>query len=268
MTAQSRSEIAGLLERHGLAPIHRLGQHFLADANITRKIVTLAGVGAGSKVVEVGAGTGTLTKALAEAGCHVVGYEVDRGLRPVLQEVTRGVDVDLRFADVTHVDFESALDGTGWVMVSNLPYNVGTPVILEALQSAPTIVRFVVMVQREVALRLTARPGSPDYGLPSIVAGIHADAHLGFDVPRQVFFPPPSVESTVVVMDRSPTPPGAERAIELARAGFGQRRKMLRRSLLAVLTNPVDALEEAAIDPTHRAEDLSPGDWLRLAGVS
>ncbi len=268
MTAQSRSEIAGLLERHGLAPIHRLGQHFLADANITRKIVALAGVGSGSKVVEVGAGTGTLTRALAEAGCHVVGYEVDAGLRPVLEEVTSGLDVDLRFADVTKVDFEPDLEGDGWVMVSNLPYNVGTPVILEALQSAPSIVRFVVMVQREVALRLTAHPGSPDYGLPSVVAGIHADARLGFDVPRQVFFPPPSVESTVVVMDRHPAPPRAERAIELARAGFGQRRKMLRRSLGAVLDDPVDALEEAAIDPTLRAEDLSPEDWLRLGSVS
>jgi SAM-dependent methyltransferase len=151
--AQSRSEIAGLLERHGLAPIHRLGQHFLADANITRRIVDLAGVTPGSKVVEIGAGTGTLTKALAEKGCHVVAYEIDEGLRPILVEVTNGLDVDLRFADVMDVDFYTDLEGSGWAMVANLPYNVGTPVVLEAMRAAPNIEQFVVMVQREVARR-------------------------------------------------------------------------------------------------------------------
>ncbi len=267
MTAQTRSEINALLTRHGLSPIHRLGQHFLADGNITRKIVTLSGVGPGSRVVEVGAGTGTLTRALAAAGAHVVAFEIDRGLAPVLAEVTAGLDVELRFEDVTSVDLAGALTGPDWVMVANLPYNVGTPVVLEAMQSAPNIVRFVVMVQREVAERFVAGSGSPDYGLPSVIAAIHTDARLAFTVPPQVFVPPPRVESGVLLMDRKPARSGSDRAVELARAGFGQRRKMLRRSLARKVTDPVALLERAGIDPTTRAEDLSPEDYLRLAAL-
>lgn len=268
MIAQTRSEIAELLERHGVAPIHRLGQHFLADANITRKIVDVAGVGAGSRVVEIGAGTGTLTRALAAAGARVVAYEIDFGLRPVLAEVTEGLDVELRFEDVTEVDFASALDGGGWSLVANLPYNVGTPVVLDALQDAPNIVRFVVMVQREVADRFIAGVSDDSYGLPSVVAGIHARPRRAFTVPPQVFYPPPRVESAVVVMDRKEAPPNAERAIELARAGFGHRRKMLRGSLAGVLAEPTATLEAAEFPSTARAEDLAPDDWLRLAALA
>lgn len=267
MTAQNRSQIADLLERHGLAPIHRLGQHFLADANITRKIVDLADVVRGSRVVEIGAGTGTLTRALAGAGGHVVAYEVDEGLRPVLREVTHGLDVELRFVDVAHVDLSSDLEGDGWAMVANLPYNVGTPVVLEAIRSAHNIERFVVMVQKEVARRFAAKVGSEDYGLPSVVAGIYTDASVAFTVPPQVFYPRPRVESAVVVMIRKTAPELAERAVGLARAGFGQRRKMLRRSLSSVLDDPVSTLQAAGIDPASRAEDLTPDDFLRVAEV-
>ncbi len=265
MTAQSRTEIAALLARHDLSPEHRLGQHFLADANITRKIVDLAEVRPGDRVVEVGAGTGTLTAALAAAGAHVIAYEVDEGLRPLLEEVTSGLDVDLRFVDVMRVDLSADLKGEPWKMVANLPYNVGTPLFLDALRTAPQIQRFVIMVQREVAERLVARPGGRDYGLPSVVAGIHGSTRLAFRVPAQVFYPAPNVESAVVVLDRVPAPESSERAIEIAAAGFQQRRKMLRRSLAGTFADPVSALELAGIAPTARAEDLSPGDYLRLA---
>ena len=265
MTPQTRSEIVELLVAHGLAPIHRLGQHFLADANITRKIVGLADVGPGSRVVEVGAGTGTLTQALAAAGAHVVAYEVDEGLRPVLAVVTEGLDVELRFEDAVDVDFGEELDGSGWAMVANLPYNVGTPVVLSALQGAPNVDRFVVMVQKEMARRFAAVPGSADYGLPSVIVGIYGQATLAFTVPPQVFYPPPKVDSAVAVLTRKDSPDGAARAVELAKAGFGQRRKMLRRSLSSVLDDPVSVLESAGVDPMARAEDLSPEDYLILA---
>ena len=245
MSPQTRREIAQLLARYGLSPIHRLGQHFLGDANITRKIVELSEVGPGVNVVEVGAGTGTLTRALADAGAHVVSYEVDNGLRPVLKEVTRGLDVDLRFADVMDLDLAAELEGQGWVMVANLPYNVGTPLVMNSLRSVPAIERIVVMVQREVAVRFAAMPGSDDYGLPSVVAGIYADTSVEFRVPPHVFFPPPRVESAVVVLRRKTAPVNAERAVELARAGFGQRRKMLRRSLAWGLDEPVAVLVAA-----------------------
>ncbi|HUG32377.1 MAG TPA: 16S rRNA (adenine(1518)-N(6)/adenine(1519)-N(6))-dimethyltransferase RsmA [Acidimicrobiia bacterium] len=267
MSAQTRSEIAGLLSRHGLTPTRHLGQHFLADANITRKIVALAQLDRNSKVVEIGAGTGTLTRALAATGARVISYEIDHGLRPVLEEVTAGFDVDLRFDDVTRVEFGSELEGEGWAMVANLPYNVGTPVVLESIRSAHNIDLFVVMMQREVALRFAAQRGDADYGLPSVVAGIYTDVSVAFTVPPQVFLPPPRVESAVVVMRRREAPERAERAVELARAGFGQRRKMLRGSLARVLDDPTGTLENAGIDPTSRAEDLTPTDYLRLAMV-
>ena len=265
MSAQTRSEIAALLESEGLTPIHRLGQHFLADANITRKIVGLAHVGHGDNVLEVGAGTGTLTTALALSGAHVVSYEVDRGLQPILESVTDGLDVELRFEDASKVDFATEF-GTGrWVMVANLPYNVGTPLVMEALRHARTIERFVVMVQQEVAERFAARPGNKDYGLPSVVSGIYAEAELVFTVPPQVFYPPPRVESAVVVLQRKPVPEFADEAVHLARAGFGQRRKMLRRSLENVTDDPSALLARAGFSDTARAENLSPSDYLRLA---
>lgn len=268
MSAQTRSEIEELLTRHGLAPVRRLGQHFLADANITRKIVALARVGPGDRVVEIGAGTGTLTRALAASGARVVTYEIDPGLGRVLEEVTEGLDVEIRIEDVTDVDFARSLEGQGWVLVANVPYNVGTPVILDLLREVPAVERFVVMVQREVAERFVAAPSSGAYGLPSVIAAIHSDTRIAFTVPRQVFVPVPRVESAVVTMARRPAPPEAARAVDLARAGFGQRRKMLRRSLAGILADPVSTLEESGIDPTARAEQLAPDDYLRLARAS
>jgi 16S rRNA (adenine1518-N6/adenine1519-N6)-dimethyltransferase len=265
VTAQTRSEIAGLLARHGLAPSKRLGQHFLADANITRRIVELSGVGPGAQVVEVGAGTGTLTRALASTGARVIAYEVDPGLVPVLEEVTAGLPVEIRSMDVMEVDLSAELEAGRWVMVANLPYNVGTPLLMDALRRVPQVERFVVMVQREVAERLVARPGTKEYGLPSVIVGIHATSGLAFRVPAQVFYPAPRVESAVAVLDRVPAPSEAEHAIGIAAAAFNQRRKMLRGSLAAILDDPVGTLEAAGIDPTMRAEDLSPSDFLALA---
>lgn len=265
--SQTRSQIAELLRRHGLRPRHRLGQHFLADANVTRRIVAAAGVGPDDRVIEVGAGTGTLTVALAATGAKVVAYEVDRGLEPVLAEVTAGLAVELRFEDVTDVDFATAFPDPPWVVVANLPYNVGTGLVMDVLRHAAAVVRMVVMVQREVAERLVAAAGSPDYGVPSVVVGIHADARLLFRVPPQVFYPAPRVESAVVSIVRRAAPPHSEQAVELARAAFSGRRKMLRSSLKAVTPDPVGALRKAGIEPTLRAEDLSAADYLRLAAV-
>jgi 16S rRNA (adenine1518-N6/adenine1519-N6)-dimethyltransferase len=250
-----------------VSPTHHLGQNFLADANITRKIVEVAGVKAGDRVLEVGAGTGTLTRALAATGAHVVAYEIDAGLAPILEEVTSGLDVELRFADIMRADLAVDLGSGPWIMVGNLPYNVGTPLVLESLKTLPDIVRFVVMVQREVAERFAAAPGSRDYGLPSVISGIHAPAVIAFRVPPQVFYPAPSVDSAVVIMDRVPAPPGADRAIELAAAGFNQRRKMLRRSLAEMFDDASGSLREAGLEPTSRAEDLAPADYLKLALV-
>ncbi len=265
MSAQTRSEIAELLDRHGLAPIHRLGQHFLADPNITRKIVAEADIRDGDQVLEVGAGTGTLTSALVAAGAHVVAYEVDSGLEPALSEVLHGMDVDVRIEDITKVDLALVVGEGNWKMVANLPYNVGTPLLMDALRTLHTIKHFVVLVQKEVAERLVAVPGSRDYGIPSVVAQIYSEPRLAFVVPPQVFLPPPNVGSAVVVMNRVASGAESERAVVLAQAAFGQRRKMLRRSLSSMFDDPAPLLVSAGVDPTSRAEELGPGDYLRMA---
>jgi 16S rRNA (adenine1518-N6/adenine1519-N6)-dimethyltransferase len=268
MIAQSRSEVLGLLERHGLRPRKAWGQHFLADRNIVAKIVDLAGVGAGDQVVEIGPGTGALTLGLAAAGVRVVGYEIDTLLKPLLAEVLAATEgVEVRFRDVTSVDLGVDLPTGNWVMVANLPYNVGTPLVLDVLREVPRITRLVVMVQEEVAERLAAAPGGKEYGLPSVVAQLHADVRLSFRVPPQVFVPPPNVGSAVVVMQRRPAPAQAERAVTIAAAAFGQRRKMLRRSLAGLVAAPRELLARAGIDEQRRAAELSPADYLRLAEV-
>lgn len=269
MSAQARSEVKALLAAHGIRPVKALGQHFLVDPNITRKIVAIAGVGEGDAVVEIGPGTGTLTRALAGTGADVLAYEIDDKLAGLLAEALAGRDVDLRFADVADIDLATELDpDRQWTMVANLPYNVGTSVVLDALRTVPQISRFVVMVQTEVAERLVARPGTKAYGLPSVVVGVHGAGRIEFKVPPHVFLPPPSVGSAVVSILRAPEPEGAQRAIALAGAGFGQRRKMLRASLRTILAAPEPVLVSAGIDPTSRAEELGVTDWLRLARVT
>lgn len=263
---QGRSRIRELLGDFDLAPRKALGQHFLADPNVIDKIVRLAGVGPDSSIVEIGGGTGALTSALAATGATVVVYEIDDGLADVLDTVVgRLPNVEIRRQDAAGIDWGTALDGDGWTMVSNLPYNVGTGIVLDALRFAPGIGRFVVMVQTEVAHRLLARPGTKQYGLPSVVVALHSTGTAAFTVRPELFYPRPRVGSTVVALDRIDAPAHAEGAIELATVAFGQRRKMVRRSLAGALADPVHTLRGAGIDPTARAGDLAPADYVGLA---
>ncbi len=219
-------------------------------------------------MLEVGPGTGTLTAELAATGARIIAYEVDRHLAPVLEEVVGDLDnVEIRIGDVTKVDFARELADSGWVVVANLPYNVGTPLVLDLLRRVPAVQRLIVMVQREVAERFVAGPGSRVYGLPSVVVATHATARVAFTVPPQVFVPKPAVESAVVVIERREAPPNADRALELAATAFGQRRKMLRRSLASVLDDPEGDLSTAGIDPTARPEELEAEDFARLAAL-
>jgi 16S rRNA (adenine1518-N6/adenine1519-N6)-dimethyltransferase len=250
------------LERHGVRLRKALGQHFLTDPNIVRKIVSVSGVVAGSKVLEIGAGAGTLTRALADAGARVLAYEIDPGLRPVLEEAV-GSRAEVRYEDAASIDFGDALDGDGWFLVANLPYNVGTPIVLDALRHVPAIDRFVVMLQREAIDRFAASPGSRDYGVPSVVVALHGVVKVALRVPPQVFVPQPKMDSSVAVIERRTPHPLAEQAIRMAGTAFQQRRKMVRSSLRDLVA--AAAFESVGIDPTRRAEDLSPDDYLRLA---
>lgn len=264
MTRQSPASIRRLLEKHGFLPRRGYGQHFLADANLVDKVVAVAEVEAGDRVVEVGAGTGALSAALAEAGASVVAYEVDERLRPILAETLAESGVEVRFADVMTVDLTDELTGEPWKLVSNLPYNVGTPLLMDVLLGVPAITIAVVMVQREVADRLVAEPGGHAYGLPSVVVGLTATVTDRFGVPPQVFVPSPPVESSVVRLDRVPAPPHLDEAVGLARRAFGRRRKMIRRSLPDVAPEQFAA---AGIEPTARPEELAPVRFVDLARV-
>ncbi|MCU0260675.1 MAG: 16S rRNA (adenine(1518)-N(6)/adenine(1519)-N(6))-dimethyltransferase RsmA [Ilumatobacteraceae bacterium] len=260
----SRPQIQRLLSDGGLAPRRDLGQNFVADPNTVRRIATLAHVGAGDRVVEIGAGLGSLTLALADTGARVLAVEVDAGIVPVLREVVADrPTVEVVEADATKLAWVERLDGTGWVLVANLPYNVATPLVCDVLDQVPAVERLLVMVQREVAERFAAGPGSKAYGAVSVKVAYWATARVVGTVPASVFVPRPNVESALVEIVRH-DPPAVDRTrlFELVRTAFGQRRKMLRRSLDGHVT-PAQ-LEAAGVAPTQRPEELGLADWCRL----
>ena len=267
----SRSDVQRLLAEHGIRPSKALGQHFVADPNTVERIVRLAQVAAGDTVVEVGAGLGSLTLALAEAGAHVVAIELDTRLSGILAEVVAGRAVEVVTADALHVDFERLAGGRSGpvALVANLPYNVATPLLIGVLEDAPVIARLFVMVQREVGERWVAGPGDPAYGAVSVKIAYWATATLAGRVPPTVFVPRPKVDSVLVSVVRRPAPAldpddvPYRRFEAVVRAGFGQRRKMLRRSLAGLVDEA--AFEAAGVAPTARAEELDVVTWGALA---
>jgi 16S rRNA (adenine1518-N6/adenine1519-N6)-dimethyltransferase len=271
MTLLTPASVRALLADHGLRPSRRRGQHFLADPNTARRIVRLAGVDAGDRVLEIGAGLGSLTLALSERGSAVLALEIDRKLASVLErEVALDPDVRVVAGDALTVDYDALLGAGPWSCVSNLPYNVATPVVIRLLEEAPSVTSGLVMVQREVAERLVAAPGSAAYGAPSVKVAYYANARIVGMVPRAVFVPVPKVDSALVELVRRDTPPvdvpSCERLFQLVRAGFAHRRKMLRRTLRPALGEHAEsALAAAGIDPRARAESLGLDEWAALA---
>ena len=263
----SRRQVSDLLTAHGLAPSRALGQNFVVDANTVRRIARLAGVGPGDQVIEIGAGLGSLTLALAETGATVTAVEVDRGIVPVLRTVVEPAGVTVVEGDAMTLDW-AALLGTGrWHLVANLPYNVATPLIVSLLESVPAIDDLLVMVQAEVGERLAARPGDAHYGAVSGVVAYWGVARLAGRVPPTVFVPRPKVDSVLVAVTRRYPPPvdvAYDRLRQVVRAGFGHRRKMLRGSLAGVVEP--GAFDAAGVRADARAEELGIVEWGRLAG--
>lgn len=270
MPVLTPTDVRALLSEHRLRPSRALGQHFLADPNTAQRIARIAEVGPGDRVLEIGPGLGSLTLALAATGAEVLAVEIDRNLVPVLRNVVADADgVTVEEGDALTYDFRSRLGDGAWSCVSNLPYNVATPVVLRLLTDVPQITRMVVMVQREVGERLVAEPGTKAYGVPSVRVAYHAEARLCGAVPASVFVPRPNVESVLVCLERRATAPvdvpSSERMFDLVQTGFAQRRKMLRRSLRPVLGADTDAvLEAAGVDPRARAEQLGLEEWAAL----
>jgi 16S rRNA (adenine1518-N6/adenine1519-N6)-dimethyltransferase len=265
----SRREIKRLLDEIGARPRKSLGQNFVADPNLVRRIAKLASIARGDRVIEIGAGLGSLTLALVEAGAHVTAIEIDPLLAQKLRELIDDTRVDVIEADAMRVDWSRLVRRDDRVtLVANLPYNIATPLIADLLDDVPGIQTMIVMVQREVARRLVARAGDDDYGIPSVKVAFWADSKIVGVVPPDVFVPRPNVESAIVRIDRR-ADGGAgddvDAVFRLVRAGFGQRRKMLRRSLAGLAS--VEQLEAAGIGPEQRAEEIDVARWCRLARI-
>jgi 16S rRNA (adenine1518-N6/adenine1519-N6)-dimethyltransferase len=255
------------LEAHGLIAKKSFGQHFLLDLNITRKIVRLAQPLDGV-VIEVGPGPGGLTRALLEAGCTVVAIEKDARFVALLAELAAAAEGRLTVieADALTADEAAIAAGHPAHIVANLPYNVGTPLLVKWLTGPFRPASLTLMFQKEVADRIAARAGSDAYGRLSVLAQVTCEARLVMDLPARAFTPPPKVASAVVKLiprPDAPPPPLLSALEKVTGAAFGQRRKMLRSSL-KVLGG--EALCEAAgIDPSVRAETVPVDGFLALA---
>jgi 16S rRNA (adenine1518-N6/adenine1519-N6)-dimethyltransferase len=245
----------------------RLGQNFHADPNLLDAIVRDAELDEGDVVLEVGAGEGVLTERLAAVASHVHSVELDRGLEPALAEIAARPNVDLHWGDAMRVDL-AALDPAPTALVANLPYSIATPLILRTIEELPSLVRWTAMVQREIADRLRAGPGSRAYGSPSVLVQLACEVRLIRTVDPAVFRPRPRVGSAILGLTRRG--PGADPGTrELVRAAFAHRRKALPRSLEHVRPGIREAAREAlgeiGLPEDARAEALSPEEFAALA---
>jgi 16S rRNA (adenine1518-N6/adenine1519-N6)-dimethyltransferase len=245
----------------------RLGQNFLADPNLLDAIVRDAELAPGDVVLEVGAGEGVLSERLAAAAAHLHTVEIDRGLEPALERIAALPNVDLHWGDAMKLDL-AALRPEPTAMVANLPYSVATPLILRTIEELPSLRRWTVMVQREIADRLRAAPGSRTYGSPSAVAQLACEVELVRAVDPAVFKPRPRVDSAILRLRRTGSGADAETR-KLIRAAFAHRRKSLARSLEHArpgsLAPARAALAELGLPEDARAESLSPQQFAALS---
>ncbi|MGE0530300.1 MAG: 16S rRNA (adenine(1518)-N(6)/adenine(1519)-N(6))-dimethyltransferase RsmA [Hyphomonadaceae bacterium] len=268
MNAAELPTLRDELEAHGLWANKGLGQHFLLDLNITRRIARTAGDLAGKPVIEVGPGPGGLTRALLETGAQVTAIEKDSRFLPLLEPLIEWSEGRLRIVsgDALEVDEAALVDGARAAMISNLPYNVGTPLLVKWLKAGAWRGDMTLMFQKEVAQRIVAKPGSDAYGRLAVLAQARCDARLEFTVPARAFTPPPKIASAIVTLrDRADPYPHLDALERVTAAAFGQRRKMLRSALRALTPEAEALLAAASIPPTARAEELDQAGFRRLA---
>ena len=271
----SRQQVQAWFDQTGGHPSRSLGQNFVVDPNTVRRIVRLADVDATTKVVEIGAGLGSLTLALAETGASVLAVEIDRHVIDGLRENTRAQgNVTVLHADAMLLDWNEVLpvEGGPYTLVANLPYNIATPLIAGLLDHVPQITLMLVMVQKEVAERFAAVPRTSAYGAVTVKVAYWAVARMVGVVPPTVFLPRPNVDSGLVRIDRHPGGPIVPESIVrahtifgLVKAGFSQRRKMLRGNLAGMVAESDFAA--AGVASTARAEELDVHAWVRLAAA-
>jgi 16S rRNA (adenine1518-N6/adenine1519-N6)-dimethyltransferase len=273
MTLLGAAEIRELAQELGLKPAKSLGQNFVIDGNVCKKIVRIAGVTSTDVALEIGPGLGSLTLALLEKARSVIAVEIDERLAMRLPQTIQTHNHSSATFTVIHQDalHLKTLPESPTVLVANLPYNVSVPVLLHFLENFPTLKSGVVMVQAEVADRLAAKPGSKEYGIPSVKAAWWADLSGAGSISRSVFWPIPGVDSKLVSFIRH-QPLGDESlrksVFTLIDAAFAQRRKMLRSALSSIYGSSGAAekiLTEAGIDPTLRGESLLVNDFCTIA---
>jgi 16S rRNA (adenine1518-N6/adenine1519-N6)-dimethyltransferase len=262
-----------VIAAHGLAAKKSLGQNFLFDLNLTRRIARAAMPFDDATIIEIGPGPGGLTRALlAEGAPKVIAIERDARALPALRDIAARYSGRLHVieADALEVDWPGLVQGPARI-VANLPYNIGTPLLLSWLTKGPWppfYESLTLMFQKEVALRIAATPGSADYGRLSVICQWRCNCKRLFDVNRSAFTPPPKITSSIVQLVPKPNPDVAcsVAALEkITQAAFGQRRKMLRASLRSVFADPEIVLESLSIAPTRRAEELAVNDFAQLA---
>lgn len=270
-----------ILQKYGLHTQKKYGQNFLIDAHVPEKITEAAEVGSGDCCIEIGPGIGTLTQYLAAKAGRVIAIEVDTGLLPVLSETLEGYDnATVISADVLKVDMRELVDqyaeGRQVKVVANLPYYITTPILMAMLESGLPAVSYTLMVQKEVADRMQAGPGSKDYGALSLAVQYHTDPEIVMQVSPGCFLPPPKVGSTVIrLKSRAELLPEEKRKalFRVIRAAFGQRRKTLYNSLrntpeLGLSKEQIaQALENCGLRPDVRGEALSLEQFMELSSL-
>jgi 16S rRNA (adenine1518-N6/adenine1519-N6)-dimethyltransferase len=258
-----REALAG----NGVTPRKSLGQNFVIDPNTIRKVVDVAGVTGDDRVLEIGAGAGSLTLGLAAVAAHVTAVEIDPRLLPVLSgTLKQATNVDVVAGDALKLPLES-FGATS--LVANLPYNVATPLVLRVLREAPDITRLTVMTQLEAGQRMAASPGSGLYGHVSVMVAYFGDARVVSSVSRRAFYPVPNVDSVVVRIERREISSEVNREwlFAIIRAGFSQRRKTLRNAIgsIAGVGEAEAAIASAGIAPGARAEELDLEEFVALS---
>lgn len=269
---RTSEEWAATLRKNRIRPTRSMGQNFLTSTEVVEDIVEIAGVRPNDLVIEIGPGMGILTRQLLTAGARVIGVELDRELAELLRRELGHVDrFTLVEQDARYLDITSLTGGEPYLVVANLPYSVATVIIRSFMEAPHPPKRMAVMVQKEVAERMTAQPG--DMSLLGLATALYADASIAMVIPPDVFLPPPKVDSAVVVLHSRDTLPGTDasrdRLFELATMAFQRKRKTISNGLAQGLSLPkpdVDAkLQAAGIDPMRRPQTLSVHDWLTIA---
>lgn len=275
------SRTKDILARHGFSFKKSLGQNFLIDPNILHRITETAGLTKETGVIEIGPGIGALTEHLARAAGKVVAFEIDQRLLPILDETlapydnVKVINEDVLKADVKTVVEQEFAGFERLMVVANLPYYVTTPIIMKLLEDKIPVNGFVVMLQKEVGDRISAKPSSKEYGSLSIAVQYYTEASIAFIVPKTVFMPPPNVDSAIIKLDVREQPAvqveNEDFFFQVTRTSFAQRRKTILNNLVNGLPGGKEkkdhllaALEEAEIDPSRRGETLSLAEFARL----